>query len=156
MAAKKTWKEKLYNSNGLPKVQVIDENMSQRWGTGTFVIPAPLEVYEIMKSVPEGRLVTINEIRQSLAKKHGTTISCPLTTGIFAWVSANASEEIKANGEDEGIPYWRTLKSDGSLNEKYPGGIEQQKFYLETEGHKVIQKGKKYFVENFKKCLAQL
>ena len=153
MASKKTWKEKLYNANGLPKVQVIDENMSQRWGTGTFVIPAPAEVYEVMEGVPEGKLITISEIRQILAKKHDTTIGCPLTTGIFAWVSANASEEIKANGEGKGIPYWRTLKSDGSLNEKYPGGIEQQKFYLEMEGHKVIQKGKRYFVENFKEYL---
>lgn len=153
MAAKKTWKEKLYNSNGLPKVQVIDEKMSHRWGTGTFVIPAPLEVYETMKNTPKGKLITISEIRRLLAKKHGTTISCPLTTGIFVWVSANASDEIKASGESEGIPYWRTLKSDGSLNEKYPGGIEQQKFYLEAEGFKVIKKGKKYFVENFKNYL---
>jgi len=153
MSSKKTWKEKLYNSKGLPKVQNIDENMSKRWGTGTFVIPAPVEVYEIMKTVPEGKLITVSEIRQLLAGKHNTTIACPLTTGIFAWIAANASEEAKASGEDEGIPYWRTLKSDGSLNEKYPGGIDQQKFYLEMEGHKVIKKGKKYIVENFQKCL---
>ena len=153
MAAKKTWKEKLYNSKGLPKIQVIDEKMSKRWGLGTFVIPAPIEVFEIMKSVPEGKLITITEIRQILAKKHDTSIACPLTTGIFAWVSANASEEARASGEDEGIPYWRTLKSDGSLNEKYPGGIDQQKFYLEAEGHKVIKKGKKYIVENFQQYL---
>jgi len=154
MASKKTWKDKLYNANGLPRVQVIDEKMLKRWGTGTFVIPAPGEVYEVMGNVPEGKLITISEIRQILAKKHNATISCPLTTGIFAWVSANASEEIKASGEGNGIPYWRTLKSDGSLNEKYPGGIEQQKFYLVTEGHRVTRKGNRYFVENFKECLS--
>ena len=37
--------------------------MSQRWGTGTFVIPAPLEVDAIMRKVPKGKLITINEIR---------------------------------------------------------------------------------------------
>lgn len=43
----------------------------------------------------------------------------------------------------------RTLKKDVELNEKYPGGIDSQKFHLEMEGHVVIQKGKRYFVKDF-------
>ena len=46
-----------------------------------------------------------------------------------------------------------TLKSGGELNPKYPGGIEDQKARLESEGHRVIQKGKKYLVENYEKSL---
>jgi hypothetical protein len=42
------------------------------------------------------------------------------------------------------------------LNEKYPGGAEAQKELLEREGHNVIQKGKKYFVLNYEKSLAQI
>lgn len=95
MAAKKkkSWIEKLNDSKGLPKVEEITENMSKRWGTGTVVIPAPIEVDELMRKVPLGKLVTINEIRAALARKHGATIGCPLTTGIFAWVAAHAAEE---------------------------------------------------------------
>lgn len=52
-------------------------------------------------------------------------------------------------GADD-TPYWRTLKKDGELNEKYPEGIDGQKFRLEMEGHTVIQKGKRYFVKDFK------
>jgi hypothetical protein len=44
--------------------------MSKRWGTGTVVIPAPIEVDEFMRKVPSGKLTTINEIRAALAKKH--------------------------------------------------------------------------------------
>ncbi|MBM3209051.1 hypothetical protein FJZ40_02055 [Candidatus Shapirobacteria bacterium] len=153
---KKDWVWKLRDSKGLPKVEKITGKMTTRWGTGTVVIPAPLEVNEIMKKVPRGKLITINEIRQILAKKHRATIGCPITTGIFAWVSAWAAEQEKGEGKKDTTPYWRTLKSDGSLNEKYPGGAEGQKALSEKEGHKIIQKGKKYFVLNFEKSLAKL
>ena len=126
-AKKKTWCEKLNDNKGLPRVEKITETMSKRWGTGTVVIPAPTEVDEIMRKIPPGKLVTINEIRIALAKKHKATIGCPLTTGIFAWVAAHAAEERKQNGEKDITPYWRTLKSGGFLNEKYPGGTEAQK-----------------------------
>jgi hypothetical protein len=65
-------------------VEEITDKMSKRWGTGTVVIPAPMEVDEVMRRVPEGKLITINEIRAVLARKHGATIGCPITTGIFA------------------------------------------------------------------------
>lgn len=84
MARKKSWCEKLEDSKRLPKVEQITDEMSKRWGLGTVVIPAPMEVDEIMQRVPEGKLVTINEIRAALARKHGATIGCPITTGIFA------------------------------------------------------------------------
>jgi hypothetical protein len=71
---KKSWQEKLADNKGLPRVEPITEKMSHRWGTGTVVIPAPIEVDEIMKKVPEGKLITINQIREKLARKHGADI----------------------------------------------------------------------------------
>jgi alkylated DNA nucleotide flippase Atl1 len=155
-AKKKTWSEKLNDSKGLPKVEKITDKMSKRWGTGTVVIPAPIEVDEIMKTVPTGKLTTINDIRAALAKKHKATIGCPMTTGIFAWIAANAAEEREQSGEKDITPYWRTLKTGGVLNEKYPGGVEGQKLRLEGEGHTVIKKGKKYAVLNYEKSLIQI
>jgi len=156
MPKRKSWSEKLKDSKGLPKVEKITGKMSRRWGTGTVVIPAPMEVDEMMRSVSEGKLVTINEIRAALAKKHKATIGCPITTGIFAWVAANAAEERKLEGERETTPYWRTLKTGGVINEKYPGGVEGQKKLLEKEGHKVVQKGKKYVVADYEKSLTKI
>ena len=129
--------------------------MSKRWGTGTLVIPAPIEVDEVMKKVPRGKIVTINEIRRVLAKKHGATIGCPLTTGMFARIAAEAAMEEAAEGRKRITPYWRTLKSGGELNPKYPGGIEGQRSRLEAEGHRIIQKGKKYKVEDYDTSLIQ-
>jgi hypothetical protein len=156
MPKKKTWTEKLNDDKGLPKVEKITDKMSKRWGVGTVVIPAPREVDGLMKSVPEGKLVTINQIRAALARKHKATIGCPITTGIFAWVAANAAEESKQKGERMITPYWRTLKTGGVINEKYPGGVKGQKKLLEKEGHKVIQKGKNYIVVSYEKALVQV
>src|SRR6185312_5398233 len=118
--------------------------------------PAPKEVDAVMKRVPRGKLITINEIRQILAKKHHATIGCPITTGIFAWIAAHAAEEAAALGKARTTPYWRTLKSGGELNPKYPGGIAAIRRRLELEGHRVVQKGKRYLVADFESALVQL
>lgn len=156
MKRKKSWQEKLADSKDLPRVEKIDEKKSKRWGTGTFVIPAPLEVDEIMRKVLKGKLITINEIRKILAKKHNATMGCHITTGIFAWIAANAAEEAAAEGKKRITPYWRTLKTGGELNPKYPGGIANLKRKLESEGHKVITKGKKFLVTDYEKSLQKL
>ena len=70
---KKSWKEKLQESRDFPKVVEVTPEMSQKWGTGTVVIPAPLEVDGIMRQVPEGRLITINQIREKLARRHNAS-----------------------------------------------------------------------------------
>ncbi len=139
--ARKSWQERLADSKDLPKVVEITGKMSKRWGTGTLVIPAPIEVDGIMGKVPRGKLITINQIREVIAQKHGATIGCPLTTGIFAGIAARAAEEAAAEGKRDITPYWRTLKSKGELNEKYPGGAEAQATHLREEGH-TIELGK--------------
>lgn len=156
MVKKKDWVAKLNKSKGLPKVERITEKMSKRWGKGTVVIPAPIEVDEVMRKVPKGKLITINEIRQVLAKKHKASIGCPITTGIFACIAARAAKQEREGGRKDITPYWRTLKSDGSLNPKYPGGEVKQKGLLEREGHKVVQKGKKFLVVDYEKLLAKI
>jgi hypothetical protein len=159
MAKKKSWREKLADSKGLPKIGRIDgklKKMNPRWGRGTCVIPAPLEVDAVMRKVPKGKLLTINQIREFLANKHRTTIGCPITTGIFAWIAAHAADEAAGEGKKRVTPYWRTLKSGGELNPKYPGGIANLKSRLEAEGHRVVQKGKRFLVDGFEKSLLRL
>jgi hypothetical protein len=113
------------------------------------VIPAPIEVDQIMKTVRKGRLITIDGIRKRLADKHDADFACPLTTGIFAWIAAHAADEAEQEGARRITPYWRTLKSGGELNAKYPGGIDNVKARLEAEGHVVVQRRNRFFVQDF-------
>lgn len=147
--ARRSWQEKLADDKDFPKVARIEGKLSKRWGEGTFVVPAPREVDAFMKRVPKGKLTTIDELRKALAKKHRTDIACPITTGIFAWIAAHAADEAATAGRKRITPFWRTLKSNGEINSKYPGGLDENSKRLRSEGHKIIIKGKRAFVERF-------
>jgi hypothetical protein len=153
MKTKKSWREKLADDKGLPKVCEVTGKLSKRWGEGRFVIPAPREVDALMKQVPRSRVVTINELRDALAKKHRTDFACPLTTGIFSWIAAHAAVEDEAAGKKRITPYWRTLKLGGEVNPKYPGGVEGVAKRLRAEGHKLVSKGKRTLVADYEKKL---
>jgi hypothetical protein len=153
MARKKTWREKQTDSKDLPKVVLLNANAQKHWKGSSMAIPSPIDVDEIMAKVKKGKLITINQIRESIARKYDADIGCPLTCGIFSWMAAHAAAEAAAEGKRRITPYWRTLKSNGELNPKYPGGVAGQRQHLEAEGFKVVQKGKRYLVENYNKYL---
>jgi alkylated DNA nucleotide flippase Atl1 len=156
MKTRKSWREKLADGKDLPRIEKIPEGKEKIWGTGTIVIPAPREVDELMRKVSKGKVTTVNKIREALARKHKVTIGCPITTGLFARIAAGAAAEEEEEGKKPITPYWRVLKSDGEVNVKYPGGIENQKRRLEAEGHKVVTRGKRILVQDFERYLAKL
>lgn len=116
----------------------LEGAQAKRWGPGTMVIPAPSEVDAVIRKVRLGRLITLNDLRDQLAKTHGTTTACPLTTGIFAWIAAHAAAEDEAEGRTRVTPWWRVLKAGGKLNPKFPGGIPEQARRLRAEGHVIL------------------
>jgi alkylated DNA nucleotide flippase Atl1 len=155
--ARKTFQEKLYTNGNLPKIEVVeDPKGAVRLGLepgGKMLIAPAIDYHELMKQVPEGKLVTSELLRTFLATRAGADATCPLTAGIFINVVAHASEE--RDGVDP-VPWWRTLKQKGELNPKYPDGITIQKALLESEGHQIIQKGDRYFVKDYEKNLYSL
>lgn len=138
MKTRKSWREKLDERKDLPK---------------TLLIPAPRQIDALMRLVPRGRVTTINEIRAGLARESRADTTCPLTTGTFAWIAAHAADEASAAGERATTAYWRTLKTGGELNPKYPGGITRQKRLLEAEGHRVARQGKVFRVVDHERSL---
>jgi hypothetical protein len=118
---KKSWTAKLHDSKDLPRVEPISESMRQRWGAGTLLIPAPLEVDAVMRSVPYGKLTTINHIRAALACKHSATIGCPITTGIFVWVARMPAEHLSK--EKRTSPILADPESVQALNPEISGGV---------------------------------
>ena len=146
--------KKLQDSKDMPKVEVLtDPKAIARYGGPRMLLAPPIEYDALMKTIPHGKIITTDRLRDHLAKKHNADFTCQLTCGIFVNTAAHAS--IERGGVDE-TPWWRTLKKDGELNEKYPGGIEDQKLRLMMEGHEVVQKGKRSFVKDFEQKLAAL
>jgi len=64
-----------------------------------------MEVDQIIRKVPEGKLITINNICTTLAKKHNATIICSMTTGILVWIATKVAGKREKNGERDITPY---------------------------------------------------
>lgn len=152
---KKSWREKLHDDKDLPKRIVLEGPAAEKWGEGTMIIARPRDVDAMMRLIPRGKVTTTDELRAALAEKYHTDLTCPLTTGIFAWIAAHASAEGAAAGEKKITPYWRTLKSKGEINPKFPGGVEAVAALLEKEGQKVVQRGKKWYVADYQSKVVQ-
>jgi len=160
--ARKTFAEKLNDSKNLPKIEILTNiDAISRYGGEKMLIAPPIAYDEIMKKVPYGKLITSDKIRIYLAKKYKADFTCPLTAGFFINIVAKAVEEqaesqLKALNSDDFTPFYRTLKKNGELCDKFPGGIDGHRELLEKEGHVIIQKGKRSFVENYEDSLFEL
>lgn len=146
----KSWREKLEKGHPTPEVEDTSK--------GKMLIPTPLGVDALIRLVTKGKLVTVNRLREKLARDYRADYTCPLTTGIFLRIAAEAAEEDLCRGGKEITPYWRVVKADGSLNEKFPGGVEAQAARLIEEGHLIEPgKGKKPpWVKDWEKYLQTL
>lgn len=153
---KKDFNAMLHDSKDMPKFQTItDEASIEKYGGNRMYFAPPIDYDTVMKKVPLGKVITVGEIREHFAKQSGADFTEPITAGIFVSIAAWASYQRL----DDETPYWRTLKANGELNEKYPGGALAQKEKLENEGHVVIQKGKKnirYYVKDYENVLFSL
>lgn len=153
---KKDFNAMLYDNKDMPKFQTItDEASIKKYGGNRMYFAPPIDYDAIMKKVPYGKVITVGKIREYFAKKSGADFTEPITAGIFVSIASWASFQRSENK----TPYWRTLKANGELNEKYPGGVSAQKEKLESEGHTVIERGRKnirYFVKDYEDVLCKL
>ena len=154
--SKKDFNGMLHKETDMPKIQIVtDEKTIKKYGGNRMYFAPPIAYDEIMRRVPLGKILTVTVIRDYLAKKNDADFTDPLTAGIFISIAAWASYQRSCDQ----TPYWRILKANGELNSKYPGGIEEQKRKLVSEGHEIIQKGRKhikYFVKDYEQALFDL
>jgi hypothetical protein len=153
---KKDFNAMLHDQKDMPKFQTITDKASiEKYGGDRMYFAPPIDYDTIMKMIPSGKVITVGKIREHFAKKSGADFTDPITAGVFVSIAAWASHQRT----DDKTPYWRTLKANGELNEKYPGGAMAQKEKLEAEGHTIIQKGRKnirYYVNNYEEVLFEL
>lgn len=153
---KKDFNAMLHDNKDMPKIQTItDQKSIEKYGGDRMYFAPPIAYDNVMRLVPFGKLLTVGTIREYFARQNGADFTEPITAGIFVSIAAWASFQREKNP----TPYWRTLKANGELNAKYPGGMEAQKKMLEQEGHTVMQKGRKnirYYVKDYDKSLFDL
>ena len=122
--ANKDFNAMLREARDMPRIQIVtDEKTIAKYGGSRMFFAPPAQYDAIMKRVPFGKLLTVAQIRDYLARQNGADFTEPLTAGIFVSIAAWASFQ---RAQDE-TPYWRTLKAGGELNPKYPGGVAAQR-----------------------------
>ena len=153
---KKDFNAMLHDSKDMPKTQIItDEKSIAKYGGNRMYFAPPVDYDRIMRRVPQGRLTTVGAIREYFARENGADFTEPITAGIFVSIAAWASAQ--RSGDE--TPWWRTLKANGELNPKYPGGIQAQREKLEAEGHEIVQRGRKdirFYVRDYEEDLFEL
>lgn len=153
---KKDFNAMLKDGKDMPKiVEITDEKSIEKYGGRRMYFAPPLDYDAVMRRVPKGKVITVGDIREYFAARNDADFTDPITAGIFCSIAAWASFQRA----DDKTPYWRTLKANGELNPKYPGGVEEQKKLLETEGHTIIKRGRtniRYYVKDYEQFLYRL
>jgi hypothetical protein len=106
---------------------------------GAMVVSSPQEVDGLVRQLRPGEVITLDDLRAALARRHAVAVACPVSTAIFLNMCARAAEERRSIGvpDHDLTPWWRVLRTGGFLNPKYPGGTARQADLLESEGVRV-------------------
>lgn len=157
MKTRKSWREKL-QTDQQPKIVKLPPEAWAKMGGRTMLVSTPRDVDALIRKIPKGKAVTSALLRQRLASDFGAECACPTSTGIFVRIAAEAAEEDRAAGAKRITPYWRVIAKDGSLNEKFPGGVKAHAEHLKAEGFQIEPAtGKKPpRVKEFEQKLAKL
>ncbi len=142
MKSKIPWKQKM-DKPLTAEVKEGPSEWNERYGGEMMVIPTPRIIEKLLYEIPKGKIWTNSQLREHIADTCNADYACPLTTGIFLRICAEYAEEIRNEGSKKIPPYWRVIRDDGTMNEKFPGGIERQMKLLKSEGHRIVIEGKK-------------
>jgi hypothetical protein len=124
-----TWSEKLKSGKSSEKKRL--EKSFGGMSEGSFMyISTPQEIDAYVRAIPYGQAVSVVQMRGDLANKNGADFTCPLTTGIFLRIVAEAAfENIDTAGVAGVTPFWRVIEPKSNLAGKlsFGGDFVQRK-----------------------------
>ena len=129
MAIKKSWLDKL-NENKEPKIKKIDIDFADIPAGSNMFIATPKLIDQYINEIGVGKRIDLKTMRKDLAIEHNADYTCPVTTGIFLRIVAEANYEKLQQGIhlQEITPFWRVIEPNSALAKKLTFG---QDFLLE-------------------------
>lgn len=125
VSKRKTWAEKMrYGMQ--PRVKRNDKDFADIPSGHSFLIATPEIVEQYLKDIPEGRHVSVKQMREDLAAEYQAEYTCPVTSGIFLRIVAeHAYEELlKGMSIDKVAPFWRMIDKKSPSAKKLACGMD--------------------------------
>ena len=117
----KTWQEKLNNGKE-PFVGVMNRMVGGVPAGGMMLIPTPMQVNDFIRAIPKGVSKTQQDMGAELAAEAGADVTCPMCTGIFVRISAEAAHEEMVAGKSNVTPFWRIIPPKATVRKKLTFG----------------------------------
>ena len=120
----KSWGEKLANAKSY-EIKPLDRAFADLPAGCQMLIPSPPIIDGYIRAIPRGQAIDVGQMRDDLAKQFGADKSCPMTTGIFLRIVAEAAFELVAAGVDADAvtPFWRVVTPTMPVAKKLACGI---------------------------------
>ncbi|HMP91747.1 MAG TPA: hypothetical protein PKD90_02685 [Phnomibacter sp.] len=122
---RKSWVEKRY-LNRQPEVKVLQKAFADIPAGATMLIPTPQMVQEYLEHLATGQQGSLSQMRADLAASNGVQFTCPVTSGIFLRIVAEAAYEEFTLGKPlaEIAPFWRLINGKSPTAKKLSFGVE--------------------------------
>ena len=132
---RKTWAEKL-NIDRKPVLEKVERDFAGIKMGQMMLIPTPKIVDAYIHQIPKGKQVNTETIRDDLAAEYHAEVTCPLTTGIFIRIVAEAAYEEYEKGKplNKITPFWRVITEKSPTAKKLTFGTKLLKEQQKKEG----------------------
>lgn len=128
---RKSWVEKR-DIDKSPVVKKIRIDFADMHAGDRMLIASPEIVDEYIRHIPKGKEATLAQMREDLASIYHADKTCPVTSGIFLRIVAEAAYEEYTKGKaiKNIAPFWRILSSKSPTAKKLTFGtafLEEQR-----------------------------
>ncbi len=128
---KKSWSDKMEQDHSV--VKVLDKDFADMKAGSKMYISNPKTIAAYIQNIPKGKSVDLKTMRNDLAIEYKADVTCPVTTGIFLRIVAEAANEQLQQGKaiTKITPVWRVIAPNTPLAKKLTFGttflVEQRK-----------------------------
>ncbi len=124
------------NNGHLWKVEVLDKKFADMPEGATMLVATPVIVADYIRNIPKGTATSLQQMRRDLAAEYNAQYCCPVTSGIFLRIVAEAAYEDYLAGMPlkKITPFWRVIDSKAPVAKKLTFGTEFIKEQRTKEG----------------------
>ena len=123
-STQKSWDDRMEQDHSV--VKKLDKDFADMKAGSLMYISNPKTIATYIRNIPKGKAVNLKTMRNDLALEHAAEVTCPVTTGIFLRIVAEAANEQLDQGKAIGriTPFWRVIDTKMPLAKKLTFGTK--------------------------------